>query len=54
MNGSMTAAEATQNVQAIYDTLVKEEDYSYNWYDKFDDEMWAQVTIENIPTYEVK
>ncbi len=54
MNGSMTPEEATEVVQTTYDTLVKEEGYSYNWYDGWTDENWAAVTFESIPEYEIK
>lgn len=54
MNGSMTPEEATQVVQTTYDTLVKEEDYSYNWYDGWTDEDWSAVTFEALPEFEIK
>ncbi len=54
LNGSMTPEEAPNVVQTTYDTLVREENYSYNWYDNFDEAMWDQVTFDSIPEYEIK
>lgn len=54
MNGSMSPEQATEVVQKAYDTLVKEKNYSYNWYDKFTADDWAKVTPKSIPQYEVK
>jgi len=54
MNGSIAPEKATEIVQKAYDTLVKEKDYSYNWYDKFTADDWAKVTPTNIPEFTVK
>lgn len=44
VSGYVTADEAVETVQKAYDTLVLEKEYSYDWYNKWDDEDWAKVT----------
>jgi ABC-type glycerol-3-phosphate transport system substrate-binding protein len=54
MSGNMTPEQATDVIQKAFETLVKEKDYSYNWYDKFTANDWAKVTPNSIPKYTVK
>ena len=50
----VNTALRTAHSSTTYDTLVKEEDYSYNWYDGWTDEDWSAVTFEAIPEFEIK
>lgn len=49
MRGTMTAEEAATYVQQAYNTLVRNEDYKYGWWDSWTEEDWAKVTPSNIP-----
>lgn len=42
--GHITPEEAAQAMQDVYDKLVKEEEYKYNWYDTWTKEDWDAVT----------
>ncbi len=42
--GHITPEAAAQAVQDTYEKLVRENDYSYNWYDKWTEDQWAEVT----------
>jgi raffinose/stachyose/melibiose transport system substrate-binding protein len=49
ISGSMTPEQAAQNVQDAYDKVVKEKDYSYDWWSKWTDADWKKVTPASIP-----
>lgn len=42
--GAASPEEAAQAVQDVYEKLVSEEGYAYNWYDSWTEEEWAAVT----------
>jgi len=48
-SGMITAEQACQGVQDAYDTLVVEKDYSFEWWNSWDAEDWAQVTPDHVP-----
>lgn len=52
--GNVTPEEATSAIQKTYDTLIKEKDYSFDWWNKWSEADWAAVTPKSIPAYEVK
>ncbi|MDD2503972.1 MAG: extracellular solute-binding protein, partial [Clostridia bacterium] len=43
-SGHFTPEQAAQAMQDVYDKLVKEEGYKYNWYDSWTKEDWDAVT----------
>lgn len=47
--GQMTSKEATELVQNAYDTLVRERNYIYDWWNNFTDAQLAEVTPPFIP-----
>ena len=49
IRGSMSAEEAATYVQNTLDTLVKEEDYVYDWWNTWTPDQWAEVTPNSIP-----
>lgn len=53
VSGTMTPEQAAQNIQDAYDKVVKEKDYSYNWWDKWTDADWAKVKPASIPNIKV-
>ncbi len=48
-SGNMTAEEATADIQARYETIVKEKEYQFDWWNQWDDEDWAKVTPTVLP-----
>lgn len=48
VSGSMTPDQAAQNVQDAYDKVVKEKNYSYDWWDKWTDADWKKVTPASV------
>lgn len=42
--GQITPEDAVAAIQKSYEKQVAEEDYSYNWYDHWDDAQWEAVT----------
>ncbi len=52
MTGQMTSADAAQSVQDAYDTIVKEKQYQYNWWNSWTEADWAKVTPKSIPSVE--
>lgn len=48
-SGQMTPEEATQDVQKRLETLIKEKDYQYEWWNVWTPEDWAKVTPTVIP-----
>lgn len=54
MTGNMTSEQAVQRVQTAYETLVEEQDYSYDWWTRWTDADWQKVTPPEIPAVEVK
>lgn len=49
VSGHMSADEAVENVQNAYKTLIKEKEYSFDWWTKWTKEDWAKVTPEKVP-----
>lgn len=49
INGSMTEQEAAKYVQDTLDTLVREEDYVYDWWNAWTQEQWDNVTPKTVP-----
>lgn len=49
LNGSMTPEQAAQGVQDSYDNLVREKDYTYDWWNSWTEEDWAKVRPSSIP-----
>lgn len=43
-SGHITPEEAAEAMQEVYEKLVREEDYKYNWYDNWSQEEWDAVT----------
>ncbi len=54
MTGNMTTDEAVQRVQDAYATLVEEKQYSFDWWNTWEDADWQKVTPGSIPEIEVK
>ncbi len=52
MVGQITAEEGVQTVQDAYDTVVLEKEYSFNWWDNWTADEWAEVTPV-LPTIEL-
>ncbi len=52
--GESTPEQATAAVQEALNRLVKEEDYSYDWWNNWTDAQWEAVTLAEVPAYEVK
>lgn len=44
VTGAMTAEDASQELQNAYDTLVREQEYQYDWWNSWTEEDWARVT----------
>ena len=44
VTGAITAEEGTQQLQDAYDTLVREQEYQYDWWNQWTEEDWAKVT----------
>lgn len=52
--GNITPKQAAAEVQNTYTTLVKERDYRYDWWNKWDQKQWDQVSPGKIPNYVIK
>ncbi len=49
ISGTLTSQEATELVQGAYDTVVKEQDYRYDWWNTFTEEQLEDITPDHIP-----
>ena len=45
-SGEVTPEQAAQSVQDAYETVVREKDYSYDWYNDWTEEQWAAVELK--------
>lgn len=43
-SGHITPEDAAQAMQDVYEKIVREDGYSYNWYDNWTEDQWAEVT----------
>lgn len=44
VTGAVTAEEGTYQLQDAYDTLVREQEYQYDWWNQWTEDDWAKVT----------
>ncbi len=49
ISGTLTSEDAAAMVQEAYDTVVKENDYRYDWWNNFTDAQRADITPDHIP-----
>lgn len=49
ISGTLSAEDAAAMVQQAYDTVVKESDYRYDWWNSFSEDQLADITPDHIP-----